>query len=1066
MSVDSFKFVSPGVQINEIDNSGVQPLPGRPGPAIIGRFERGPSNRPVTVSSMAELIEVFGNPIPGGKGGDVWREGNYLAPNYGAYAAMAYLRNAAPITVVRVLGEAHDEAESAGNGPAGWALDNAHVANTSVTPAAGGGAFGLFLFSSGSTQLDFTVDQAMGTTETNVIAADTSGKMNRRVHRSSAKTTGSLAAVWYFDAGAIELSGTLLPGVLLHTGSTAFSAGGGPGGGFGATAGNSIAIRSSNTATMEFTTVLFDNSNTGTKVKFNFDRTSDNYIRKVFNTNPTLAGSQVTNSKKYWLGETFDRHVRDTHGSTLNQGLLTGDSSLYGVIVGLQGTENWASNQKSTQPSKTGWFISQDPTSNTTKFSAVSQQKLFRLVGLDDGEWGARNIKVSVVDLKGPTDVDPYGSFSVILRHVRDNDGSQQHLERFSNCNLNPNSVNYLGAKIGDMYQDWDNQEARYRSYGTYPNNSKFVRVEMNADVDEGLVDPSLIPFGFIGPPRYKSVTLGFGGLSRLLTGGGDAAKAYRGGMTIHSVHSASSGMASVEGTLLARTLILTSGSVAEGAGIGLMKAASFSTTSPFKTSAIFAASVTSSATITGVNMTASAKVTFPKLPLRVSASSDGLRSNKLAHWGVMTSRSPSSTRFDESYLDVVRGGQGISADVYDAGSTTENSFVFTLDDIVGSENVVGTSLKNAYYKPGSRRRGDSYTAMKSVKELLKSGFTKFTSPMYGGFDGLNIKEREPLGHHVAGVDGATFKGNYAANSYKRGVDSVSEPEVVDINLISAPGVRAPLVTDHVIRVAEDRGDCMAIIDLEKGGYQPASETTSDFKTRISNNKVKDCVETLEQRGLNTSYAAAYFPWVKIYDDINAQQVWVPPSVVALGTMASTERNAELWFAPAGFTRGGLSRGSAGIAVLATSQRLSAQDRDDLYRTNVNPIAQFPAEGIVVFGQKTLSAKPSALDRINVRRLVVYLKKQISRVASTLLFEPNVQSTWNRFRGQVEPFLQQVKAGYGLEEYKVVLDESTTTPDLVDRNVMYAKIFIKPAKALEFIAIDFVITNNGAAFDD
>ena len=241
---------------------------------------------------------------------------------------------------------------------------------------------------------------------------------------------------------------------------------------------------------------------------------------------------------------------------------------------------------------------------------------------------------------------------------------------------------------------------------------------------------------------------------------------------------------------------------------------------------------------------------------------------------------------------------------------------------------------------------------------------------------------------------------------------------------------------------------------------------SDSFKTRVTNNSVTDCVNTLSQRGLNTSYGCAYFPWVKIYDDINAKQVWVPPSVVALGTMASTQRVGELWFAPAGFTRGGLSEGSAGLPVLAVSQRLSSKDRDDLYENQVNPIASFPAEGIVIFGQKTLQATPSALDRINVRRLMVYLKKEISRIASRLLFEQNVQATWNRFRGQVEPFLQQVKSGFGLQEYKVVLDATTTTPDLVDRNIMYAKIFIKPAKALEFIAIDFVVTNQGASFDD
>jgi hypothetical protein len=137
-----------------------------------------------------------------------------------------------------------------------------------------------------------------------------------------------------------------------------------------------------------------------------------------------------------------------------------------------------------------------------------------------------------------------------------------------------------------------------------------------------------------------------------------------------------------------------------------------------------------------------------------------------------------------------------------------------------------------------------------------------------------------------------------------------------------------------------------------------------------------------------------------------------------------------------------------------------------LYNANINPIAQFPAEGIVIFGQKTLQVTRSALDRINVRRLMIYVKREISRISATLLFDQNVSSTWNRFLGEVNPFLGSIKTRLGLTDFKVVLDETTTTPDLVDRNIMYAKIFLKPARAIEFIALDFVITRSGASFED
>ena len=185
-----------------------------------------------------------------------------------------------------------------------------------------------------------------------------------------------------------------------------------------------------------------------------------------------------------------------------------------------------------------------------------------------------------------------------------------------------------------------------------------------------------------------------------------------------------------------------------------------------------------------------------------------------------------------------------------------------------------------------------------------------------------------------------------------------------------------------------------------------------------------------------------------------------------MGVLSFSERASELWFAPAGFTRGGITDGAAGIPVINVRDKLTAKNRDKLYEVNVNPIASFPSEGIVVFGQKTLQTKQSALDRINVRRLMIYVKKEISRISATTLFQQNVQQTWDQFLGRVNPFLSGIKHRLGLADYKVILDETTTTADLIDRNILYAKIFLKPAQAIEFIALDFVITDSGASFED
>ena len=152
--------------------------------------------------------------------------------------------------------------------------------------------------------------------------------------------------------------------------------------------------------------------------------------------------------------------------------------------------------------------------------------------------------------------------------------------------------------------------------------------------------------------------------------------------------------------------------------------------------------------------------------------------------------------------------------------------------------------------------------------------------------------------------------------------------------------------------------------------------------------------------------------------------------------------------------------------MVGITDKLTSQDRDNLYDANINPIASFPSEGIVIFGQKTLQVTRSALDRINVRRLMIYVKKEVSRIAARLLFSPNVETTWNLFLGEVNPLMASIKTRFGLDDYKVILDKTTTTPDLIDRNTMYAKIFLKPTRAIEFIAIDFVITNSGASFQD
>ena len=211
-------------------------------------------------------------------------------------------------------------------------------------------------------------------------------------------------------------------------------------------------------------------------------------------------------------------------------------------------------------------------------------------------------------------------------------------------------------------------------------------------------------------------------------------------------------------------------------------------------------------------------------------------------------------------------------------------------------------------------------------------------------------------------------------------------------------------------------------------------------------------------RSRDTSYAATYWPWVRVVDPGTGRQVWIPASTLIPGVYAYNDKVSAPWFAPAGINRGGLS------SVLAAKLRLSQSDRDTLYTNNINPIATFPRTGVSVFGQKTLQKGASALDRVNVRRLLIELKSYISQAADTLVFEQNTITTRNNFLSRVNPYLQTIQQKQGLYAFKVIMDETNNTPDVVDRNQLIGQIYVQPSRTAEFIALDFILLPTGAQF--
>jgi hypothetical protein len=328
----------------------------------------------------------------------------------------------------------------------------------------------------------------------------------------------------------------------------------------------------------------------------------------------------------------------------------------------------------------------------------------------------------------------------------------------------------------------------------------------------------------------------------------------------------------------------------------------------------------------------------------------------------------------------------------------------------------------------------------------------QFLVGFQGGFDGISpvIKPAKAGDSEIQGdwgpgnsqgFDLSTSTSN-GSNAYVKAVNSVSNPDDFDINLVSAPGVirvSHPYVFDKIVDMVEAREDAFFIGELV------------DYDSTIG-----DAVA--EGINVDSNYVGTYYPWVKTIDSRTNKLLTVPPSVLMPGIYAANDAIAAEWFAPAGLNRGGI------VGAVSVLNRLTHSERDTLYEGKINPIAQFPGEGIVAFGQKTLQDRASALDRINVRRLLIKVKKYIASTSRYLVFEQNTATTRARFLNTVNPYLEGIQQRQGLYAFRVVMDETNNTPDVIDRNILAGQIFLQPTKTAEFIVLDFNILPTGASF--
>ena len=1062
-----FDFLSPGIEIREIDQSFIPAERDAEGPIIIGRTRKGPANKPVKIRNLDDYVSVFGLPVPGGIGvqGDMWRDGNMTGPTYASYAAQAWLASEeSPVTIVRLAGD--QKSDASGFGVAGWQLSASAMTSAFATNSA---AYGLFLVASGATNLG----------------------------------TGSLAAIFYANRGYITLDGTKVSTGVANTKE----------------AGTFIKSVGTN---CEFKLAIYDSANTETdNLTFNFDRNSSKYVRSVFSTNPQLVNETTVaeaQRKSYWLGESFAREVSGLTAAA------TGE--VYGVLLPLaSGSTDWSDHREGSKEAYSGYVVCQkektqqdmfrfkslhvgeeieknymiaieqiaepaNPIANafgsfTVAIKNLAGQTIERYVGCNlnpsSPDYLAKRIgdqyqEWSETDRRYRT----YGDFQnqsdiiyVDMKQFIKDGGGQGLLPAGFKGPVRPKgfSLNY-GSVGANTFGDEENTGVNATGLLT-PIKTAGADVDtLTFIIDDGIKSPITYTFTGLTTARTSATayTVSTGSLTNLasITARTTTAidLAFTNGDSVVNATDQSSATvgltSSVAGTFINGKTI--TGTYIE-ALTGSMVAFANGTDSDDFAGAFVKGNDSVPATggnttifVDGpLNFTASYK--FPAIPLRANGTEGGAADPFRAYYGIRPAVNTTSTTHDPDYCDYLRR-LPVGVDSFTPGTDFELSFTFTLDDI-----VIDTAANTVTYTDASYAGNTSYSALNSFGALLDKNVRQFLMPIHGGFEGWDITEKEPLRDDLIGTT-RNDSTNYLQYTMNKALDSVLDPEVVPANLLVMPGIKKPLITNRIITVAESRQDTLAIIDLEND-YTPVAERDTADTDSNSLGSVTSAVSSLKQRNLNSSYAAAFYPAVQVSDNLNGGQlVWLPSSVAGLGAMGKSQAQSELWFAPAGFNRGGLGSlgGPRGPRVLQARQRLDSKERDLLYEVNINPIATFPAEGVVIFGQKTLQADASALDRINVRRLVLYLKSAVSTVSRSLLFDQNVQSTWNRFKAQVNPILSDVQSRFGLSDYKLILDDSTTTADLIDRNIMYAKIYIKPARAIEYIVVDFVITKTGADF--
>ena len=646
---------------------------------------------------------------------------------------------------------------------------------------------------------------------------------------------------------------------------------------------------------------------------------------------------------------------------------------------------------------------------------------LFKVYALSDGAFANTRFKISIRNIaKSVSLVDKYGTFDLLVRDFSDTDDDPIVLEQFTQLSLNPSSDRYIAKIIGDqnVYWDFDKNDDGQRLVfeGSFPNLSNLIRVEMTQTVDDAEVDATALPIGFRGP--FHLVTSGSGIMTTPPTAGGG----FNAGQHLSY-----------------RRLVEPPVAYRETIKLGV-------TPKDDVNNSLF----------WGVQFQRKTSITEPNKSLV----QDPTVASFVKYFPTFHTTNQNPSVGDNA------GAADSSGTVYDSDRFNNN--IFTLENVkvrTGSNGIADPKewVSASYVRQGSIS-ADAAAKTRALSVTTDFGdatvktYAKFSFFVQGGFDGVNIfdEDKSKLLNTavIREMDDAAQGQNDGptVSAYTKALDIMNETSEVDIKLLAVPGIRHSVVTDKGIDVVENRFDALFIMDVEERDAVNTVVTSS-----VQNVNVSNTVAAFTSRALDTSFAAAYFPDVVVQDPFTLTNVQVPPSVVVLGAMSLNDKIAHPWFAPAGFTRGALQ------STLETSLNLSRNNLDVLYDTRINPITSYPGQqGPVIWGQKTLLGVQSALDRVNVRRLLIEVRRQVKELANRVIFEPNRASTLSRFEALVRPRLQRIQELQGVERYQVRIDTTTTTQADIENNTIRGKIFLQPTRSIEFVSLDFVITNAGA----